>query len=115
LRVNVPLEYSIRRVKVKEDGLKLNCTHQRLIYADNVNILGCIVHIIKIKAATLVFANKENGLEVNADQTKYMVISRDQRAGRIHNIKMNNSAFEGLRVKKFEETTGESQFYSGRN
>ena len=32
----------------------------------------------------LVVANKENGLEVNADKTKYMVISRNQNAERSH-------------------------------
>ena len=33
------------------------------------------------RAAVLV-ASKESGLEVNADKTKYMVMSRDQNAGR---------------------------------
>jgi hypothetical protein len=35
-------------------------------------------------------------LEVNADETKYMVMSRDQNAGRILNIKNDNSSFERL-------------------
>ena len=41
------LEYAIRRVQVKQDGLKLNGTHQLLAYADDVNILGGIVHTVK--------------------------------------------------------------------
>jgi hypothetical protein len=36
---NFVLEYSIRRIQVNQDGLKLNGTHQLLAYADNVNIL----------------------------------------------------------------------------
>jgi hypothetical protein len=36
----------------------------------------------------------EIGLEVNADKTKYMVMSRDQKGGWIYNIKINNSSFE---------------------
>ena len=43
---------------------------------------------------------KETGLEVNADKTNYMVKSRDQNAGRSHNIKNDNSSFE--RVKEFQ-------------
>ena len=39
-------------------------------------------------------ASKEIGLEVNADKTKYMVMSRDQNAGLSHNINIYNSSFE---------------------
>jgi hypothetical protein len=42
----------------------------------------------------LVVASKETGLEVNADKTKYVVISLDQNAGRSHGIKSDIS-FEG--------------------
>jgi hypothetical protein len=42
-------------------------------------------------------ARKEIGLEVNADKTKYMAMSRDQNAGRSHSIKNDNSSFEGAR------------------
>jgi hypothetical protein len=34
----------------------------------------------------LVVVNKEAGLDVNADKNKYMIMSRDQNAGEIHNI-----------------------------
>ena len=40
-----------------------------------------------------VVASKENGLEVNADKTKYMVMSRDQNAGRNENIETDRSSF----------------------
>ena len=39
-------------------------------------------------------ASKESGLEANADKTKYMVMSRDQNAGRSHNMKIHNSSIE---------------------
>jgi len=57
--------------------LKLNGTHHFLVYADDVNILGGSIHTIKENAEALVVASKENGLEVNADKTKYMVKSQD--------------------------------------
>ena len=36
---NFGLGYAIRRVQITQDGLKLNGTHQSLVYADDVNIL----------------------------------------------------------------------------
>ena len=39
-------------------------------------------------------AGKVTGLEVKADKTKYMVMSRDQNAGRNHNMKIDNRSFE---------------------
>jgi hypothetical protein len=64
-----------RRVQVIQDGLKLNGTHQLLVYADYVNVLGGSVHIRKENAVALVVASKETGLEVNVDKTKYTVMS----------------------------------------
>jgi len=60
--------------------LKLNGTHQLLLYADDINILGGSVHTVKENAEAFVMASKEIGLEVNAYKTKYMVMSRDQNA-----------------------------------
>ena len=102
---NFALEYVIRRVQVNQDGLKLNGTHQLLPYADDVNILGGSVHTVKKNAETLVAAAKEIGLEVNADKTKYMVVSRDQRAGRNHSVKIDSNSFEGVEEFKYFGTT----------
>jgi hypothetical protein len=44
---NFALAHAIRRVQVKQDDLKINYTHQLLVYADDVNILGGSVHTIQ--------------------------------------------------------------------
>jgi hypothetical protein len=65
-----------------------------VVYADDVNISGKTVHAIKINAEAVAVASKETGLEVNADTTKCMVMSRDQDAGRSYSIKIDNSSSE---------------------
>jgi len=87
-------EYAIRRVQANQGGLKLNSTHQLLVYVDDVNIMGGSIHTLKENAEALVAAAREIGLEVSADKTKYMVMSRDQNAGRIDSVRMDNSTFE---------------------
>jgi len=94
LLFNSALEYVIKRVQVNQDGLKLNGTHQLLIYTDDVNILGGSVDTVKKNAESLVAATKEIGLEVNAHKTKYMTVSREQNGGRIHSMKIDNSSIE---------------------
>ena len=58
------------------------------------------MHTLKENAEALVVVTRETGLEVSADKTKYMVMSRDQNAGRIHSVRIDNSTYlrEGGRV-----------------
>ena len=95
------LEYAIRRVQVNQDGLKVNGTHQLLAYADGVNILGGSIHTLKENTETLVAATREIGLEIGADKTKYMVMSRDQNAGRNHSLRIDNCTFERVEEIKY--------------
>jgi hypothetical protein len=44
LLLNFAVEYDVRRVQVSQDGLKLNGTHQLLVYAHDVNMLGRSAH-----------------------------------------------------------------------
>ena len=85
--------------------MKLNGTHQLLAYADDVNILGGSIHTQKESAEALVAAAREIGLEVSADKTKYMVMSRDQNAGRIQSVRIDNSTFERVEGFKYLGTT----------
>jgi hypothetical protein len=84
--------------------LKLNGTHKLLVY-DEDNILGWSVHTTKENVETLVVASKETGLEVNADTTMYMVMSRDQNAGWSHDMTIDNSSFEWVEQSRYMGTT----------
>jgi hypothetical protein len=46
-------------------------THQLLIYDDDVNLLGRNINIIQRNTDALPHADKEVGLEVNGEDTKY--------------------------------------------
>ena len=105
LLFNFALEYAIRRVQAYQVGLKLNGTHQLLVYPDDVNILGGSQHTVKENAEALMVANKETGLEVNAEKTKYMVMPRYQNAGTSHSMKIYNSSFERVEEFKYLGTT----------
>jgi hypothetical protein len=70
--------------------------HQPLAYANDANILGGSVHTVKENAEALLVATKETGLEVNADKTKYMVMSRDR---------IDNSSIERVEEFKYLGTT----------
>jgi hypothetical protein len=64
--------------------------HQLLVYADDVNLLGDNIGSIKKDTETLMDASKEVGLEVNAKNTKYVLLSRQQDAGQNYDIKIAN-------------------------
>jgi len=60
---------------------------------------------LKKNAEALVAATREIGLEVSADKTKYMGMSRDQNVGRIHSVRTDNSTFERVGEFKYLGTT----------
>ena len=68
-------------------------------------MLGGSVHTVKENAETLIVASKETGLEVNADKTKCIFMSRDQNAGRSHIINIDNCSFEMVEKLKYLGTT----------
>jgi hypothetical protein len=49
-------------------------THQLLVYADDVNVLGDNIDTTKKNTRTLIDDSKEIGLEVNAEKTNYIVV-----------------------------------------
>jgi hypothetical protein len=105
LLFNFAVEYAIRRVQVNQYGLKLNGTHQFPVYVDTINILGGIVHTVKGNTEAYVVASKEFGLPVNTENNKYLVMSRDQNAGRNRNVKNDNVSFERVEELKYLGTS----------
>ena len=67
-------------------------------HSDHYDTFACVLE-------TLVAATREIGLEVSADKTKYMVMSRDQNAGQIHSVRNDNSTFERVEEFKYFGTT----------
>jgi hypothetical protein len=86
LLFNFVLEYSIRKVQEIQVGLKFDGTHQLLVYADDVSLVGDDINTIN--AEVLIYVSKEVGLEVSAEKTKYMLMSRHQNAGQNYNAKV---------------------------
>jgi hypothetical protein len=85
--------------------VKLNGTYQLLVYTDDVKLLGDNIDNIKKNTATLIGASKEVGLEVNAEKTKYILLSRHQNAGQNHNIKTGGRSFKNVAQFKYLGTT----------
>jgi len=54
---NFVVDFTIWRVQVNQGGLILNGTHQVLVYADDVNIVGRSIHTIKKNTEALIVAS----------------------------------------------------------
>jgi hypothetical protein len=62
-------------------GLKLNGTHQLLVFGDGVNLLGDNVNTMNKNTEALIDASEEVGLEVDTEKTEYTLISCHQNTG----------------------------------
>jgi hypothetical protein len=71
---NFASEYTIRKVQENQVGLKLNDTHQLLVYAD-ANLLVDNITPTKENTDALTNASMETGQEVNIETQVYIDIS----------------------------------------
>jgi hypothetical protein len=93
----------------KPDGTAIEWDASAAVYANDVNLLGHNINIIKKSTEALIDAIKEVGLEINAEETKYMLMSRHQHAGQNHDLKRANRFFENVAQFKYLWTTITSQ------
>jgi hypothetical protein len=76
-----------------------------LAYADDDNIVGENVDTIQRNTKALLDGSKEVGLEDIPEKTKYMLVSRCQKAGQRQSKKLGNRSFESVAKFKYPGTT----------
>jgi hypothetical protein len=86
-------------------GLKLSGTYQLLVYAGDVNLLVDNLCTVNKRTETGINGSKVVSLEVNTEKTKYMLLSRDQNAVQIHDVKIANRSFENVAQFRYLGTT----------
>ena len=74
----------------------MNGKHQLLVYADDVNKLRENSQTVRENTEIFIKASKDIGLEVNSEETKYMITTRQPNVIQNQNIVIGNLSFENI-------------------
>jgi hypothetical protein len=66
-----------------------------------IYLLGNSTNTIKENTKFLLGASRDVGLEINAEKTKYMIMSCHQNRGQNQNIRIANKSFENAAKVKY--------------
>jgi hypothetical protein len=108
-------EYALRKFKKYQVSLELNGTHQLLVLADDIYLLGDSINTLKEKTETLLEASRDVGLEINAEKTKCMVMFHHPNSGQNQYIRIANESFENVAKFKYLGRTLTAERHSRRN
>jgi hypothetical protein len=72
-----------------------------LVCADDVNLLSDNINTIKENTETLLESSRDIGLKINAEKTKYMIMSCYQNSEHNQNIRIANESFENVAKFKY--------------
>lgn len=98
---NLVLEAVMRRANIRRNATLLHHSYQILGYADDLDIAGRSLKAVKETFEAIEVKAKKVGLEVNAEKTKFMVVSRYQNAGKNIGKTLNLGQYSFEVVKEF--------------
>jgi hypothetical protein len=93
--------------------VQIYCTFLHFVNQHFAGLPASGTHCIKKNTKTLIDANKDVGLEINVDKTKYMLLSHHQNVGQNRDINIANKSFENIQI--FGDNSNKSKFDSGGN